>query len=68
MPLYVFKCPVCGREQEAIQRPGDAPPECQGLVGRGTPVGHVLVDMDRQLSAPGFRLKGGDGYYGRGRV
>ncbi len=54
MPFYEYRCEACGHELEAMQKMSDAPltecPEC------GKP---ALV---KQISAAGFRLKGGGWY------
>ncbi len=54
MPIYDYKCEACGHEMEALQKISD----------------DVLVDcpkcgkpaLKKQLSAAGFRLKGGGWY------
>ncbi len=50
MPIYGYKCSSCGFEKDVIQKISDKPltvcPEC----GKETFV--------KQLSAPGFELKG----------
>lgn len=54
MPIYVYRCGDCGHELEKLQKMSDDPlldcPNC------GNP---ALV---KQLTAPGFRLKGGGWY------
>ena len=54
MPIYEYRCDVCGHRLDALQKVSDAPltdcPEC----GRS--------ELKRQLSAPSFRLKGGGWY------
>ena len=54
MPIYEYLCQDCGASHEAIQKFSDAPlsncPEC------GEPA------LQKQLSAPLFRLKGGGWY------
>ncbi len=54
MPIYEYKCASCGFTKDCIQKLNDAPltvcPEC----GRET--------FSKQLSAPGFQLKG-SGWY-----
>lgn len=54
MPIYDYRCQACNHELEAIQKISDAPlvdcPAC------GKP------ELAKQLSAPGFRLKGGGWY------
>ena len=54
MPIYEYRCTVCGHELEKLQRLGDAPltdcPEC----GK--------AELRRLVSAAGFRLKGGGWY------
>lgn len=53
MPLYEYKCHVCGKTFEVIQKFADEPlkthPECGG-------------EVERLLSAPAFHLKG-TGWY-----
>ncbi|KHF25999.1 FmdB family zinc ribbon protein [Solemya velum gill symbiont] len=54
MPIYDYLCGACGHEHEAMQKMNDAPlttcPEC----GED--------ELKKQLSAAGFRLKGGGWY------
>ncbi len=54
MPIYEYQCKACGHELEAIQKVSDEPlkfcPEC------GKP------ELAKQVSAAGFRLKGGGWY------
>src|SRR3982750_4500350 len=62
MPLYEYKCQVCGKVFETIQKFSDAPltthAECGGAV-------------ERLFSAPAFHLKGSGWYatdYGKGNA
>ena len=54
MPIYEYQCQVCGHQLEVLQKVSDAPlkkcPEC------GKP------KLQKLLSAPSFRLKGGGWY------
>ncbi len=54
MPIYEYRCEACGHHLEAIQKLSDDPlkdcPEC------GQPA------LQKQISAAGFRLKGGGWY------
>ncbi|MDT8404247.1 zinc ribbon domain-containing protein [Sulfuriflexus sp.] len=54
MPIYEYVCTDCGHQLEALQKMSDAPlsecPEC------GKPA------LQKQISAAGFRLKGGGWY------
>ena len=54
MPIYEYQCQACGHQLEALQKVSDAPlkkcPEC------GKP------KLQKLLSAPSFRLKGGGWY------
>ncbi|MDH5179720.1 MAG: zinc ribbon domain-containing protein [Gammaproteobacteria bacterium] len=54
MPIYEYECKSCGHNMEAIQKISDAPltdcPEC----GK--------ADLQKMISAAGFRLKGGGWY------
>lgn len=54
MPFYEYVCDACGRATEILQRLSDSPatecPSCHA---------HALV---KQVSAAGFRLKGGGWY------
>lgn len=54
MPFYEYQCKSCGHELEAMQKVSDAPlrkcPEC----GK--------AQLNRLMSAPVFRLKGGGWY------
>jgi putative FmdB family regulatory protein len=54
MPIYEYCCAACGHELEALQKITDAPlkvcPECKKR------------RLERLMSAPTFRLKGGGWY------
>jgi len=54
MPIYAYGCSSCGLQKDVMQKMSDAPlttcPEC----GKET--------LSKQLTAPGFQLKG-NGYY-----
>jgi len=54
MPIYAYRCTSCGYEKDALQKLSDAPlvtcPECGEASFR------------KQLTAPGFQLKG-SGWY-----
>lgn len=54
MPIYEYRCSACGCAREIMQKMSDSPltacPEC----GKAT--------FSKQLSAPGFQLKG-SGWY-----
>ena len=54
MPIYEYQCKSCGHELEVIQKISEEPlkfcPEC------GKP------DLNKLVSAAGFRLKGGGWY------
>ena len=54
MPIYEYECQDCGHRLETLQKISDAPltdcPEC----GK--------ADLQKQISAAGFRLKGGGWY------
>ncbi len=54
MPIYEYRCEACAHELEALQKISDAPlqecPNCKALALR------------KQVSAAGFRLKGGGWY------
>lgn len=54
MPIYEYACTECGHKMEVLQKMSDAPltdcPEC------GKP------GLQKQISAAGFRLKGGGWY------
>lgn len=54
MPIYEYACTACGHTLEKLQKMSDAPltecPEC----GKAT--------LQKQISAAGFRLKGGGWY------
>lgn len=51
MPIYEYQCAACGHLLATIQKFSDAPlvdcPSCQA------------PELKKQLSVPGFRLKGG---------
>ncbi|MGV6473601.1 FmdB family zinc ribbon protein [Azotobacter vinelandii] len=54
MPIYEYQCAACGHQLETIQKFSDAPltdcPNCQA------------PGLEKLLSVPGFRLKGGGWY------
>ena len=54
MPIYAYRCDSCGHEKEVLQKLSDALlttcPECHGDT------------LSKQLTAPGFQLKG-NGWY-----
>lgn len=54
MPIYEYACGACGHKLEALQKISDAAltdcPDC----GR--------AELSKQISAAGFRLKGGGWY------
>ncbi|WP_127477768.1 FmdB family zinc ribbon protein [Sulfurivermis fontis] len=54
MPIYEYACKSCGHEMEAMQKMSDAPlSDCPAC---GKP------DLEKLISAAGFRLKGGGWY------
>ena len=54
MPIYAYKCDACGHAKDVLQKMSDAPlTECPAC---GAP------KFSKQLSAPGFQLKG-SGWY-----
>lgn len=64
MPIYEYKCPKCGAEQERLVRSTEAPPpDCPDCSTPEEP-----VPMTKKVSATSFILKGGgwekDGYSG----
>ncbi len=54
MPIYAYRCGSCGFEKDVLQKISDAPlstcPECSA------------ESFSKQLTAPGFQLKG-SGWY-----
>jgi len=54
MPIYEYRCNACGHELEKLQRMSDEPltdcPDCGA------------AELQRLISAAGFRLKGGGWY------
>ena len=54
MPIYAYRCEQCGHQLELLQKIADAPPaECPECGG---------MSLRKQLTAAGFRLKGGGWY------
>lgn len=54
MPIYAYKCDACGHAKDVLQKMSDAPlTECPAC---GAP------KFSKQLTAPGFQLKG-TGWY-----
>ena len=54
MPIYAYKCSACGHEQDMLQKMSDAPLKVCPQCGQET--------FSKQLTAPGFQLKG-SGWY-----
>ncbi len=54
MPFYEYQCKRCGHGLEAMQRVNDAPLKKCPVCGRSA--------LERLMSAPVFRLKGGGWY------
>lgn len=54
MPIYEYRCAACNHELEALQKISDNPlldcPQCEA------------PQLKKQVSAAGFRLKGGGWY------
>lgn len=54
MPIYAYRCESCGHQQDVLQKLSDAPltdcPACGA------------ASFKKQLTAPGFQLKG-SGWY-----
>ena len=54
MPIYAYKCDACGHAKDVLQKISDAPlTDCPAC---GAP------QFNKQLTAPGFQLKG-TGWY-----
>lgn len=54
MPIYAYKCSSCGHTKDALQKISDAPLTVCPACGSAT--------FSKQLTAPGFQLKG-SGWY-----
>ena len=54
MPIYAYRCEQCGHRLELLQKVGDAAPAACPECGR--------TGLRKQLTAAGFRLKGGGWY------
>lgn len=54
MPIYEYVCKDCGHQLEAIQKISDAPLTACPACGKD--------GLQKQISAAGFRLKGGGWY------
>jgi putative FmdB family regulatory protein len=54
MPIYAYKCSSCGHTKDALQKFSDAPLTVCPACGNAT--------FAKQLTAPGFQLKG-SGWY-----
>ena len=54
MPIYAYRCAACGHTQDVLQKLSDAPLEVCPACGASA--------FSKQLSAPGFQLKG-SGWY-----
>ena len=55
MPLYEYKCPECGHEEEAIQNFGADNIKCKECLKKDK----KDVEMKRKVSRTSFVLKGG---------
>ncbi|WP_390590797.1 FmdB family zinc ribbon protein [Simiduia litorea] len=54
MPIYEYMCGSCGHQMEALQKMSDAPlSDCPAC---------CKSSLSKQISAAGFRLKGGGWY------
>lgn len=54
MPIYAYKCSACGHTQDVLQKMSDDKLTICTACGKAT--------FDKQLTAPGFQLKG-SGWY-----
>ncbi len=54
MPIYAYRCEQCGHQLELLQKVGAAPPAACPACG--------AARMRKQVTAAGFRLKGGGWY------
>lgn len=54
MPIYEYACKACGHQLEAMQKMSDAPLRDCPACGK--------AELEKQISAAGFRLKGGGWY------
>ena len=54
MPIYAYRCEQCGHRLELLQKIADAPPAACPECG--------AARLRKQLTAAGFRLKGGGWY------
>lgn len=63
MPLYDYRCDVCGATKTVLQKHDDDAPNCCTIGGESGP---IAVPMQRALNAPAFALKGA-GFYDGGR-
>lgn len=62
MPIYVYRCPQCGREAEEIRRVSEAdaaPPRCFGDRLVPPPYGTSMVRVP-QAASFGFKTRGGN--------
>jgi putative FmdB family regulatory protein len=54
MPIYAYRCAACGHSRDVLQKMSDAPLTACPACG--------AEQFQKQLSAPGFQLKG-SGWY-----
>lgn len=54
MPIYAYKCASCGHTEDVMRKISDAPLTTCTACGKDT--------FEKQLTAPGFQLKG-SGWY-----
>ena len=55
MPIFAYKCPVCGNKAEVLQKYNDPAPRCHVCMD---PKYVKLTVMERQLTTAGFEIKG----------
>lgn len=63
MPIYEYKCEVCGYEKEVEQKINDPAPICSGLGSDHCEYceaeSHESIPMKKLISKSSFALKGG---------
>ena len=67
MPIYEYKCQICGFSFEIIQKVDEKPPKCDNVVVSGSLEKICNGKCEKLISKGSFSLKGG-GWYKDGYV
>ena len=67
MPIYEYKCQICGFSFEIMQKVDERPPKCDNIVVSGSLERLCGGQCKKLISKSSFALKGG-GWYKDGYV